>query len=118
MASSRSRHVRLCGSRRALQAGTTARRHATCRPHCGYAPPALARPRPVRLPAAPSAACRFSRNTAAVITDPIFYLLALPAVTVLGLGKGGFAGIGMAATPLLALYVPPLQAAAIMLPLV
>jgi hypothetical protein len=53
-----------------------------------------------------------------VITDPIFYLLALPAVTALGLGKGGFAGIGMAATPLLALHLPPLQAAAIMLPLV
>jgi len=52
-----------------------------------------------------------------VITDPWFYLLALPAVTALGLGKGGFAGIGMAATPLLALSVPPLQAAAIMLPI-
>jgi hypothetical protein len=52
-----------------------------------------------------------------VITDPVFYLLALPAVTALGLGKGGFAGLGMAATPLLALHVPPLQAAAIMLPI-
>ena len=52
-----------------------------------------------------------------VITDPLFYLLALPAVTALGLGKGGFAGLGMAATPLLALAVPPLQAAAIMLPI-
>ena len=52
-----------------------------------------------------------------MITDPWFYLLALPAVTALGLGKGGFAGIGMAATPLLALKVPPLQAAAIMLPI-
>lgn len=51
-----------------------------------------------------------------MIIDPVFYLLALPAVIVLGLGKGGFAGIGMAATPLLALYAPPLQAAAIMLP--
>jgi uncharacterized protein len=52
-----------------------------------------------------------------VITDPLFYLLALPAVTVLGLGKGGFAGIGMAAAPLLSLYIPPLQAAAILLPI-
>jgi len=52
-----------------------------------------------------------------VITDPLFYLLALPAVTALGLGKGGFAGIGMAATPLLALYLPPLQAAAIYMPI-
>jgi len=52
-----------------------------------------------------------------VITDPIFYLLALPAVTILGLGKGGFAGVGMAAAPLLSLYIPPLQAAAILLPI-
>ena len=27
-----------------------------------------------------------------VITDPLFYLLAIPAVIMLGLGKGGFAG--------------------------
>ncbi len=52
-----------------------------------------------------------------MITDPVFYLVALPAVIFLGLSKGGFAGAGMAATPLLALYVPPLQAAAILLPL-
>jgi len=52
-----------------------------------------------------------------VITDPLFYLLAIPAVTVLGLGKGGFIGIGMIATPLLALAVPPLQGAAILLPI-
>jgi uncharacterized membrane protein YfcA len=52
-----------------------------------------------------------------VITDPLFYLAAVPAVTFLGLGKGGFAGIGMVSTPLLALYMPPLQAAAILLPI-
>ena len=52
-----------------------------------------------------------------MITDPLFYLLALPAVTLLGLGKGGFAGVGMIATPLLALAIPPLQAAAIILPI-
>jgi uncharacterized membrane protein YfcA len=52
-----------------------------------------------------------------VITDPIFYLLAVPAIIALGLGKGGFAGIGMISTPLLALSVPPLQAAAILLPI-
>ena len=38
-----------------------------------------------------------------IITDPLFYLLALPAVMVLGLSKGGFAGVGQMATPLLAL---------------
>jgi uncharacterized membrane protein YfcA len=47
----------------------------------------------------------------------LFYLAAIPAVTFLGLGKGGFAGIGMVATPLMALYLPPLQAAAILLPI-
>jgi uncharacterized protein len=52
-----------------------------------------------------------------VITDPLFYLLAIPAVTLLGLGKGGFAGIGMISTPMLALVVPPLQGAAILLPI-
>jgi len=52
-----------------------------------------------------------------VITDPLFYLLAIPAVTFLGLGKGGFAGVGMISTPLLALVVPPLQGAAILLPI-
>ena len=52
-----------------------------------------------------------------MITDPLFYLLAIPAVTCLGLAKGGFAGLGMIATPLLALIVPPLEAAAILLPI-
>jgi uncharacterized protein len=52
-----------------------------------------------------------------VITDPLFYLLAIPAVTLLGLGKGGFAGVGMVSTPLVALAVPPLQGAAILLPI-
>lgn len=49
--------------------------------------------------------------------DPAFWLIAAIAVICTGLAKGGFAGIGMAATPLLALVVPPLQAAAIMLPI-
>ena len=52
-----------------------------------------------------------------MITDPLFYLLAIPAVLLLGLGKGGFAGVGMVSTPMLALAVPPLQGAAILLPI-
>ena len=36
----------------------------------------------------------------------------------LGLSKGGFSGIGMVATPLLALLLPPLEAAAILLPII
>jgi uncharacterized membrane protein YfcA len=52
-----------------------------------------------------------------VITDPLFYALAIPAVIALGLSKGGFAGAGQMATPLLALVMPPLEAAAIFLPI-
>ena len=50
-------------------------------------------------------------------TDPIFWIVATIAVTLLGLAKGGFTGVGMVATPLLALIIPPLQAVAIMLPI-
>lgn len=52
----------------------------------------------------------------AIITDPFFYVVAIPAVIFLGLSKGGFSGVGIAATPLLALYLPPLEAAALLLP--
>lgn len=50
-------------------------------------------------------------------SDPIFWLFAAIAVTCFGFAKGGFAGIGMAATPFLALVIPPLEAAAIILPI-
>ncbi len=52
-----------------------------------------------------------------IITDPLFYALAVPAVVALGLSKGGFAGAGQMATPMLALAMPPLEAAAILLPI-
>jgi uncharacterized protein len=52
-----------------------------------------------------------------VVTDPYFYMLALPAVVALGLSKGGFAGVGQMATPMVALVMPPLEAAAILLPI-
>jgi uncharacterized membrane protein YfcA len=52
-----------------------------------------------------------------VVTDPYFYMIAVPAVVALGLSKGGFAGVGTLATPLLALYLPPLEAAALLLPI-
>ena len=51
-----------------------------------------------------------------MITDPVFYAVAVPAVTLYGLSKGGFSGVAILSTPLLALAVPPIQAAAIMLP--
>ena len=52
-----------------------------------------------------------------MITDPIFYAIAIPAVIMTGLAKGGFAGIGAVAMPLLALVIAPVQAAAILLPI-
>lgn len=51
-----------------------------------------------------------------VLDDPIFYAVAVPAVILLGLAKGGFAGVGAIAMPLLALVISPVQAAAIVLP--
>jgi uncharacterized membrane protein YfcA len=52
-----------------------------------------------------------------VITDPLFYLIAIPAVIALGLAKGGFTGVGQMSTPVLALIMPPLEAAAMLLPI-
>jgi uncharacterized membrane protein YfcA len=52
-----------------------------------------------------------------IITDPLFYLFAVPAVVFLGLAKGGFSGVGMISTPLLALVMSPLEAAALLLPI-
>lgn len=51
-----------------------------------------------------------------MLTDPTFYLVAILAVTLMGLAKGGFAGVGAIAMPLLALVISPVQAAAILLP--
>ena len=52
-----------------------------------------------------------------IVIDPWFYVVAVPAVLALGLSKGGLAGVGQMALPLLALVMPPLEAAAIMLPI-
>jgi uncharacterized membrane protein YfcA len=52
-----------------------------------------------------------------VIQDPVFYALAAPAVVMMGLAKGGFAGVGAVSMPLLAMAVSPVQAAAILLPI-
>ena len=53
----------------------------------------------------------------AILHDPWFWLLGVPAVVLIGLGKGGFVGVGTLAIPLMALAVPPVQSAAILLPL-
>ncbi|MDH4189368.1 MAG: sulfite exporter TauE/SafE family protein [Betaproteobacteria bacterium] len=51
------------------------------------------------------------------ITDPIFYLLAVPVVLLTGISKTGIPGLfGGMAVPLLALAISPTQAAAVMLP--
>ncbi len=52
-----------------------------------------------------------------MLTDPLFYALAIPAVMLMGLAKGGFSGVGAVAMPLLALAIAPVQAAAILLPI-
>ena len=51
-----------------------------------------------------------------MLTQPSFYLAAIPAVILLGLSKGGFAGLGVLSMPMMALTIPPVQAAAITLP--
>ena len=61
---------------------------------------------------------RSNSSRMTIITDPLFYLVAIPAVIFLGLSKGGFSGIGMVSTPLLALIMPPLEAAAMLLPII
>jgi uncharacterized protein len=52
-----------------------------------------------------------------LLSDPLFYAAAIPAIVLLGLAKGGFAGLGILAVPLLSLVLPPVQAAAITLPI-
>lgn len=53
-----------------------------------------------------------------MITDPWFYVVAIPAVVLFGISKGGFGGgFGVVAVPLMALVISPVQAAAIMLPI-
>ncbi|WP_374578597.1 sulfite exporter TauE/SafE family protein [Phenylobacterium sp.] len=52
-----------------------------------------------------------------MLTDPFFYAVAVPAVILLGLAKGGFAGIGVIAVPLMALAISPVLAASITLPI-
>ena len=53
-----------------------------------------------------------------MIDDPFFYAVAIPAIILTGLAKGGFlAGLGGLAVPIMALAITPIQAAGIMLPI-
>jgi len=50
--------------------------------------------------------------------DPWFFAAAIPAVLITGISKSGFSGgVGILAVPLIAVFVSPLQAAAVMLPI-
>lgn len=52
-----------------------------------------------------------------IITDPIFYAAAIPAVLLTGISKGGFgSALGGIGVPLMALAISPVHAAAILLP--
>ena len=51
-----------------------------------------------------------------LLTNPAFMAVAVIGVCLLGISKGGFLGLGVMALPLMSLFVPPLQAAAIILP--
>ncbi|WP_350335192.1 sulfite exporter TauE/SafE family protein [Coralliovum pocilloporae] len=53
-----------------------------------------------------------------MIEDPYFYAIALPAILLVGLSKGGFGGaLAMLGVPMMTLVIPPVQAAAILLPI-
>lgn len=53
-----------------------------------------------------------------MITDHWFYVVAIPAIVLTGLSKGGFlGGIGGLGVPLMSLVISPVQAAGIMLPI-
>jgi len=52
-----------------------------------------------------------------LITDPLFYAIAIPVVLLTGISKTGIPGLfGGMAVPLLSLVIAPQQAAAVMLP--
>lgn len=53
-----------------------------------------------------------------LLSNPWFYATAVPAVILVGLSKGGFGGtMALVGVPLMALIMSPVQAAAIMLPI-
>ena len=50
--------------------------------------------------------------------SPTFYVLAVIAILIVGISKGGFGGgLGMVAVPLMSLAISPFDAAAILLPM-
>ena len=52
-----------------------------------------------------------------LLADPVTLAVLVAAVVLLGMAKGGLAGVGALATPLAALVLPPATAAALLLPI-
>lgn len=53
-----------------------------------------------------------------IIDDPVFYMVAVPAILVYGIGKGGLGGaVGDVVVPLMALAISPKLAASILMPI-
>lgn len=53
-----------------------------------------------------------------MLSDPWFYAAAIPAVVIFGIAKGGFgSGLGVLGVPIMSLVMSPVQAAAILLPI-
>lgn len=53
-----------------------------------------------------------------MLSDPAYLACAVIAVVVIGLAKGGLSGLGALGTPILALAIAPVEAAAILLPII
>jgi uncharacterized membrane protein YfcA len=53
-----------------------------------------------------------------LLSDPLFFAVAIPAVILFGISKSGFGGaFGAISVPIMALAISPVQAAAILLPI-
>lgn len=52
-----------------------------------------------------------------MITDPLFYALAVPSILLTGIAKGGLSGLGALTVPVLAMVLPPGQAVGLLLPI-
>jgi uncharacterized protein len=57
------------------------------------------------------------RNEAHMLDTPTAIIAAVIAVILVGFAKGGFSGLGALATPIMALAMPPVAAAAVLLPI-
>ena len=45
----------------------------------------------------------------ALLTDPVFVVIAVVAVLVTGISKGGFGGVALLAVPLMSLVISPIR---------